>query len=1153
MAQNQIVHIADVHIRFHSRHDEYRTVLKRVVDDVRTIKPRRIALLGDLFHIKINLSPTAIEIAGDFLRDLSEIAPVDIILGNHDLNMQSLAQGDAISPLINLLPNAYTLTNENPKLPIPDNHKHGVYFYKDSGFYEVDDKITYAVYSCWDNKLLPPIDKSKDKNHRTIALFHGAIYGATSDNGYEMKNDDLVKLSMFKNYDITMLGDLHEFQSFEMSGVERIAYSGSILQNSFGESLNKGFLVWDLNSCTFERRFVPNECGFSKMIITKGEIWEDRVADLQFSMDKKKTKIEIIIQDDKENYSVEKLSQIEKYIRSMHGCLNVSVDFEEVERVLEEGEKIKNSDDIDINDSESAEKLLVEFLDQNGYENVDDVIELSREIDRKLNIQQPTTHGKRIEFTSMEVSNLLSFGVEPTFFDFDKLKGICGIFGENYNGKSNVMKVFTWILYGKTPGDDAKAPKLVNMYTGINKGWGRIHFNIAGTKFYAYRAVTVKSNKKGVAEVSYNIEYKKESQVLNELTNETELKWINVESEEAATEKKEKKKLITDYISTYDNFMMTAIQNNKSDYLSLSQQPKNQLVSKFLGLEVYQERYEYGNETFKSIKSQQKLLGNPLEIEAEIAVLQTKLIESETLLETLQKEKGENNSSIEKINEKIIVLTKKLHKIELPKENDKNKIDAKIKNLNSSIETNKKNLKEKEDWLKANFKRELPESLKNLDKNIIEKELNNEKEAFSKEVTLFKSTELWIKENPVKETPSQEPTEVKIANIRAALATLDGKLKITKGEKCPTCNHVSHEADPIAEKKCLEDIERGEKALKEAKEELSKMKLDVEHNAKVSRETSKIDSWKISMPARKSKIETLKTNLELCSQKEEIVSHNKIVDEKSNSVTDLKSSIDKNEKEIIVLEGDIELIEKNEKFVIENEKTNNLVLTEKDEIKTYQIMNLQVDTKLKACSGEIGANKNNIEVLTEKLNTIRETDRIYKKYSIYLQATGRDGIPKMIISRKLPIINHKINSLLKDMVSFKVELSIKTNGDVEESFYFSDNKSDILPISMGSGSIKFLTSTAISDALYYVSSLIKVSIKIIDEGLDTLDNKKLLEVNNVFNYLKSRYKNVFIITHKAEVRDFVDYIIEVKKTKEGITDPDALANPEAGISQFIYS
>ncbi|HUS50642.1 MAG TPA: SMC family ATPase, partial [Candidatus Paceibacterota bacterium] len=955
----------------------------------------------------------------------------------------------------------------------------------------------------------------------------------------------------------------------------------------------------------------------------------------------------------KENYSVEKLSQIEKFIKDRYGCESVSADYQSIEKEVSDLENV-DSADIDVNDAESAEKLLLEFLEQNNHDNIEDVIELSREIDKKLDLKQNPTQGKRIEFNSMEVSNLLSFSVEPTNFDFDKLNGITGIFGENYNGKSNIMKVFCWIAYGKMPGD-LDSSKIVNMYTGNNKGWGKISFTIAGVKYYAYRAATVKKKKDGTPEVSYNIEYKKYSNVVDELTGEEEMKWVSVESDEAATEKKEKKKLIVDYIGTYEDFMVCSMQVNGEDYLSLKQQPKNDLINKFLGLEIYRDKYDHANEVFKTIKSKQKFLGDPAELETQIADFTKKSVDENVFLAEIQKEKEDNNKVIDDLNKEIIDLTKKLHKIEVPKETNVENIKTSISSVKSNIEKEKsildekelwikdnykkelsddlksleidsikeKNvdiiksniektkttieaektvLKSKEEWLEKNFKKELQENLKNLDKGKVEKELNSEKQLFASEKEEYVKIEEWIKTNDIKiiKPDEQELIEVNIANFRLAIAGLEDKIKIAKGEKCPTCSHVSHEPNPTLEKKCKDDLERGKKALADAQKELETIKSNIEHNATHEKKTTRLASLKDSMQSRHKNITTLKSNLELSSQKEDIVKHNSAIDDEAILVKSLKESIDLKEKEIIKLQGDIEAIEKyakkkdivehnnkvdsetvlvntiknsielknkeisqleeqivnlekNKTLIIENEETNEAVKIKTEEIKTYKVVNLQADSKIKESSGNIGAWKNNIENLTDKLNAIRDTDKIYKKYSVYIQAVGRDGIPAIIIRKKLPIINHKINNLLKSMVSFKVEMFIKPNGDVKEMFYFSENKMDTLPIGSGSGSIKFIASTAISDALHFVSSLIKPSLKVIDEGFDTLDNKKLVELNTMFSYLKSKYKNLLIVTHKSEVRDYVDNIIEVKKVKDGITDPDVLANPEAGISKFIYS
>lgn len=95
----KICHLADIQIRFGSRHNEYRTVFKALHEDLAKIKPDRIVVAGDINHHKINISPGSFELFSELLIGLARIAPTDIIIGNHDLNLQQLEQGDSIAPI----------------------------------------------------------------------------------------------------------------------------------------------------------------------------------------------------------------------------------------------------------------------------------------------------------------------------------------------------------------------------------------------------------------------------------------------------------------------------------------------------------------------------------------------------------------------------------------------------------------------------------------------------------------------------------------------------------------------------------------------------------------------------------------------------------------------------------------------------------------------------------------------------------------------------------------------------------------------------------------------------------------------------------------------------------------------------------------------
>ena len=98
----KIAHLADIHVRFGSRHTEYRKVFESTINSLLYQKPDRIVIAGDLNHQKINMSPSSIELVTEFLVNLAKIAPVDVILGNHDLNMQQIEQGDTITPIFKM-------------------------------------------------------------------------------------------------------------------------------------------------------------------------------------------------------------------------------------------------------------------------------------------------------------------------------------------------------------------------------------------------------------------------------------------------------------------------------------------------------------------------------------------------------------------------------------------------------------------------------------------------------------------------------------------------------------------------------------------------------------------------------------------------------------------------------------------------------------------------------------------------------------------------------------------------------------------------------------------------------------------------------------------------------------------------------------------
>lgn len=195
----RIAHLADVHLRLNQRHDEYRQVFRRLFKQLKEQKPDRIVIAGDLVHSKITMSPELISLMEFFLNGLRRVAPVDILPGNHDLNMSNKDRMDALSPVINALKKQ-------------KGNLHEINYYTKTGLYEVPGtNIVYAAWSMMDNKELKIEDKDPDKVY--VGLFHGTVRGSRMDNNYYLLEADASE-DQFAQCDITMLGDIHSRQGF---------------------------------------------------------------------------------------------------------------------------------------------------------------------------------------------------------------------------------------------------------------------------------------------------------------------------------------------------------------------------------------------------------------------------------------------------------------------------------------------------------------------------------------------------------------------------------------------------------------------------------------------------------------------------------------------------------------------------------------------------------------------------------------------------------------------------------------------------------------------------------------------------------------------------------------------------------------------------
>lgn len=186
-----LCHIADVHWRSQSRHDEYKEVFQALINDVKLKSIEHVFVGGDIFHTKTTgISPEYIEQLVWWLNSMAEVAEVHLTLGNHDGNLVNMSRQDAVTPIVAAL--------NNPR----------VHLYKKSGCYEFAPGYVFCVFSLFDTDGWSSVKPVEGKFN--IACYHGPVFGAKTESDWLI--EDGLTVDFFENYQLCLLGDIHKTQ-----------------------------------------------------------------------------------------------------------------------------------------------------------------------------------------------------------------------------------------------------------------------------------------------------------------------------------------------------------------------------------------------------------------------------------------------------------------------------------------------------------------------------------------------------------------------------------------------------------------------------------------------------------------------------------------------------------------------------------------------------------------------------------------------------------------------------------------------------------------------------------------------------------------------------------------------------------------------------
>ena len=188
--------------------------------------------------------------------------------------------------------------------------------------------------------------------------------------------------------------------------------------------------------------------------------------------------------------------------------------------------------------------------------------------------------------------------------------------------------------------------------------------------------------------------------------------------------------------------------------------------------------------------------------------------------------------------------------------------------------------------------------------------------------------------------------------------------------------------------------------------------------------------------------------------------------------------------------------------------------------------------ELKKIESDILIQETNKKNLGEEIKDLVEAEQKVSDYETYLRLVSSDGIPQLIINDALPIIENEVNAVLDHMMA-GFQLGI-TSEDKSINLYIRYDNQE-WPLNLSSGMEKFVSSLALRVGLINVSNLPSPNFLVIDEGFGTLDTDNLSNMKGAFEYLKTRFDSVFIISHLDTIKDFMDYLLPVNVGEDGFS------------------
>lgn len=1036
-----IYHCADIHIRYFERHEEYRQVFERLYTDLEKAPENALLVLaGDIFHNRDKFVSETIIIFDEFITRLTSILPVVAILGNHDC----FSNADRLDSL-----SGFTGVKDYSNF----------FLLKESGYYTFGN-VLFGVSSIVDSVLLgaPRFETDKVK----VGLYHGIVTGA-SVNATVLNG---VSREIFKDYDITLLGDVHKRQFI----TDTMAYPGSLIQQNFKEERLHGILKWELAGKTAKFIVVQNDYCYVDVPV-KGPLPE-------FS---KSSRIRLLVEPETTETEIkDRTAEIKQHTKVLS-----------IKNFMTENRLTRNDTEdyehVDINVKE--EQIISEYVESAW---MSEILDIHRDLQSKIE-SEDLNFKESIPWKIKKVSfmNIFSYGNDKMNV-IDLSEGVIGILAGNASGKTNILNIIMYGMFGNiyARNQNQNNRNVISRYA-IKEGLF-VKLEVVtddGTVYFIERTAKkrVKTSKTALNET---LEFYTEDKRLNLGT------------------KPETEKLVREQLSFLgkEEFILTNMMSNITygSGMSIVGMCGSQLDEVFNGM-FNLNKYKL---LHAEAKKKEKILSETkMKLNAKISLIEKYLAETDP--QKLQVKIKENETSITVYKQNIDKLKNKLADI------DNSLLSLKQVLIEEDEQTLVKKIKENEAFLAEHYVDPSKETE-------IDRELHR-----LKEVYLTKKYSDLIGKPFKKTSLSPEGIAEKIKDLESQKVPIPYDLDITAdyiAAKKALRNLGKEETLDLEKvKKVIKSLKKQEshyilpqEIYSDILSDLSKQYIDpilVQKYKKVISDKEERDAQIENNIKIDSEINTLKIAL---ATKEIEIAHS--MRDKLNQLSEQLEVIDTFHE----LQAFKELLKK----IRDNSEVSEL-LTKKKNV-TYSIEeNTKELTKNSAEKSVLTSKLNDYTKYTEdkqqitpELKRIEREIMLYKKY---IEVTHSKNLPKALISNAVKSITENANELIYNLTGLKCEIEENEKWEMN----MTRNNNFIGPDHL-SGYERFIVNVALKMAFDKFKVLSSIKLFIIDEVIDCVSEDNFENIDTLFEKLKEHYNTVILISHNEDLKKKVDSRIEIE-------------------------